>query len=75
MSTWKQIGMPILATATIYLIVLRVTGELHLSSNALQFFSILWIVQATMTLGQAWLRRRAARSISTAPPSDIPPLG
>jgi hypothetical protein len=76
MSAWKATGMPILASALIYLIILRATGELHASSNALQFFLSLWIVQSTMTLGQAWYQRRPAPpSIGTAPPGDTPPHG
>ena len=67
MSAWKGSGMPILASALIYLIILRVTGELHPSSNALHFFLYLWIVQSAMTLGQAWRQRRAARSTGAAP--------
>jgi hypothetical protein len=46
MSAWKELGMPILASALIYLIILRVAGELHPSSNALHFFFYLWIVQS-----------------------------
>lgn len=75
MSAWKEIAMPILASALIYLLVLRYTGELRPSSNALHFFFYLWIVQSTMTLGQAWRRRRAARAIAAAHPGDIPPRG
>ena len=75
MNAWKGIWMPILASALIYLLILRYTGELRSSSNALHFFFYLWLVQSAMTLGQAWRRRRTARSIGTAPPSDIPPLG
>ena len=74
MSAWKTIPMPIFASALIYVIILRVTGELHPSSNALHFFFYLWIVQSAMTLGQAWRQRRAARSIGTAPPGGLPPL-
>jgi hypothetical protein len=75
MRVWKEIGMPILASALIYLLILRYTGELHLASNALRFFFSLWIVQSAMTLGQAWRQRRAARSLGTASPSATRPLG
>jgi hypothetical protein len=75
MSAWKEIGMPILASALIYLLILRYTGELRPSSNALHFFFYLWIAQSTMTLGQAWRRRRAARATDTASPGDTSPLG
>jgi hypothetical protein len=74
MSTWKEIGMPLLASALFIVILLRVTGELHLSSKALEFFALYWVAQATMTIGSAWRKRRNARSIGTAPPSDSPAL-
>ena len=43
-------------SALIYLAVLGATGELHLSSRALVFFAMLWLVQATAELWQWWRR-------------------
>ena len=66
-------GRFLVLSALIYLAVLGVTGELHLSSKALLFFAILWLVQATATL---WHARRHPREMGTGGANgtdDIPP--
>ena len=53
MSAWNKAGKELAFSALFYLVVLRVTGELHLSSKALQFFAMLWLVQAVAALWRA----------------------
>ncbi|MDB4914518.1 MAG: hypothetical protein JWM95_2162 [Gemmatimonadetes bacterium] len=75
MDSWKETGMPLLVGALLYLIVLRVTGELHRSSKALEFFAMLWVVQAIMALLQGRRHPPKVPSVGTAPAGDIPPIG
>jgi hypothetical protein len=54
MHGWRKTGTFLVVSALIYLAVLGVTGELRLSSRALAFFSILWVVQVMGALWQSW---------------------
>jgi hypothetical protein len=63
----------LVVSALLYLAVLGVTGELHLSSRAFVFFSILWLVQATAELWQWWRHSDVVASVSTTTDDEIPP--
>ena len=73
MNAWNKTGKTLVVSALFYLVVLGVTGELHLSSRAFAFFSILWLVQATSALWQAWRHPQSVTSIGTSATDDIPP--
>jgi hypothetical protein len=62
----------LVVSALIYLAVLGVTGELHPSSRAFAFFSLLWLVQATADLWQ-WRRRpHVVAAVGSNADDDIP---
>ena len=73
MKDWKETGMPLALSALLYLIVLRGTGELFLSSKALEFFLYLWVVQAMMALLQRRRQPRGVPSGRTAPGGELLP--
>lgn len=73
--TWKKTGMGIVLSALIYLAVLGVSGEFHLSSRAFKFFAITWLVQSTIMLLQAWGHSRSVTAVGTSAADDIPPAG
>jgi hypothetical protein len=75
MNAWKKTGKFLVLSAMSYLVVLGVTGELHVSSRALAFFSTLWFVQAAAALWQAWRHPQGAASTGTSAADDIPPAG
>ena len=76
MNAWNKTEKTLVISALFYLVVLGVTGELHLSSRAFVFFSILWLVQATTALWQAWRHHpQTVTSIGTSATDDIPPAG
>ena len=58
-----------------YLAVLAVAGELRLSSRALKFFAILWLVQASTALWRAWRHPQSVKSADTSTTGDFPPAG
>jgi hypothetical protein len=75
MNAWKKTAKPLVLSALFYLVVLGVTGELHRSSRAFVFFSLLWLVQATASLWHAWRHPQGVVAIGTSATSDIPPAG
>ncbi len=60
MNYWQKTGRDLVVSALFFVVILRVTGELHPSSPALEFFAILWVVQAVMALLQGWRRPQEA---------------
>jgi hypothetical protein len=75
MDARNKAGKFVVLSALIYLAVLGVTGELHLSSRALRFFAILWLVQASHALWQAWRHPQSVTSSGTSATGDVPPAG
>jgi hypothetical protein len=75
MNVRNKAGKFIVLSALIYLAVLGVTGELHLSSKAFAFFATLWLVQATASLWHARRHPQNVSSIGTTATDDIPPAG
>jgi hypothetical protein len=75
MKARSKTGKFLLLSALIYLAVLGITGELHLSSRAFAFFATLWLVQATASLWQAWRHPQGVASVGTSDTDDIPPAG
>jgi hypothetical protein len=65
----------VVLSALIYLAVLGITGELHLSSRAFAFFAILWLVQATASVWHSRRHPQGVASIGTSATDDIPPAG
>ena len=72
MNYWQKTGRDLAVSALLLLVILRVTGELNLSSPALEFFGILWLVQALMALLQGWRRPQEAAGGAKAT-DDISP--
>ena len=68
MNVRRETGTVLVLSAAVYGLVLDVTGELHRSSRALEFFATLWVVQAAATLWRAWRRSRTSSSPPDAGP-------
>jgi hypothetical protein len=75
MNARQTTGKFLVLSALLYLVVLAVTGELHVSSRALAFFATLWLVQAVAALWQAWRHPKGVASTGTSAVDDIPPAG
>ena len=75
MNYWQKTLRDLVVSALLLLVILRVTGELHLSSPALEFFAVLWVAQAVMALVQGWRRPREAASGGKSATDDIAPAG
>jgi hypothetical protein len=73
--TWKEAATGIALSGLLFGVVLRVTGEFHLSSNAFGFFAIYWLVQSVGMLLQVWRHSRSVTSVGTSATEDIPPAG
>jgi hypothetical protein len=68
-------GKFLVVSALIYLAVLGLTGELHLSSRAFAFFATLWLVQASASLWHVWRHPQGVASNDTSVTDDLPPAG
>lgn len=70
MNAWQKTRTTLVLAALFYLTVFGGYGELHLSSTAFVFFSILWLVQAASALRQAWRHPQSITSIGTSATDD-----
>jgi hypothetical protein len=75
MNAWAKSGKFVVLSALAYLVVLGVTGELHVSSKAFAFFAMFWVVQAGASLWQAWRLSRGIAAAGTSGTDESPPAG